>query len=622
MPTIITAETEPLLSSSFTFLKGEFSLWGYSIPYFSCVIPLARVASYFHLIEQIPDEVRMEWSLEELFQRDIAWDRVDDEIVKYLRNENRPQFFNSLTIALLPSAGHGFSADYGEEGNYHPMQSEGLDKPIIIGGIQIQGFQGQEGRVGRIRWDTNRIQPIAVDGQHRLAAIKRLVEKKIANPESLERSTISVILLVPHEKVGFVAPKASAAGIASHLRDVFIDLNKNARQVSAARRILLDDSDIVSVCTRSVIGSKLSAEDEPDRVPLPLVDWMSEKNKIETGPFITTVLLLYSILKKGLDVKPRDEVTEDDPRVARWLKNVFAPSDPELEELMSQVRRCYNQEIPLSFTQNEIELLRNLFEKRWRPLIYRVFREVTPYRKVWDFRSDEKLLSPGFVNLYIAEETASKPGKRRSVEHAKRRSDEIVNQIKMADPDWNKNRRYVQPLSHIDQSIKENNWAYKIVFQRGLFESFFTLLEQASLFVGDTDDERSAFTTRWIDAVNRLFDTDLCLTTAKFGKPSDDFWKGIGKRADGPIDFTMASSSRIANWLNAWVGLCSMEDVPTTFGALEKSEEKMASLVAQALSIPVVTKGLDALAEAQGDDSEAVDHRNRRYKHLRKLITK
>jgi hypothetical protein len=60
----------------------------------------------------------MEWSIEELFQRDISWDRIEDELVKYLKNENQAQFFNALTIALLPKHGHGFGGNYESKKTY------------------------------------------------------------------------------------------------------------------------------------------------------------------------------------------------------------------------------------------------------------------------------------------------------------------------------------------------------------------------------------------------------------------------------------------------------------------------------------------------------------------------
>src|SRR5688500_18586434 len=123
----------PELTPPVVYLKGEFALWRYKIPYLSVVVPLKFAAEKFSLLVDIPEAERMEWSLEELFQRDIDWRRIDEELVKYLQNENQPQFFNALAIALLPKSGHGFGARYETKSEYPPLQDQELESPTQIG---------------------------------------------------------------------------------------------------------------------------------------------------------------------------------------------------------------------------------------------------------------------------------------------------------------------------------------------------------------------------------------------------------------------------------------------------------------------------------------------------------
>src|SRR5262249_13835071 len=159
----------------------------------------------------------------------------------------------------------------------------GLDKPESIGGIQLQFYKDSD--AGKLRWDQDEIVAVAVDGQHRLAALKQFAKE---SPGAIGESSIPVIFLIPAKKAGFKIPQQPGENEVAiiGLRNIFIDLNKNARPVSATRNILLDDLNIVSVCVRQLIGNKLSADTEEQRIPLPLVDWMTEKNKIETGPFL------------------------------------------------------------------------------------------------------------------------------------------------------------------------------------------------------------------------------------------------------------------------------------------------------------------------------------------------
>jgi len=326
---------EPELTAPLTFLKGGFALWNYKIPYYSCIVPLSFAEDKFSLIDDIPDSERFEWKLEELFQRDIAWERIEDELVQYLRNENRPQFFNALTVALLPKAGHGFSPEYTESLKIPKLEDDTLDEPIQVGDIQVSYYSGSNQLAGKIRWCKDTTIAVAVDGQHRLAAIKRI--KKNVTPEQLKRSSIPVIFVIPHVSLGYTEPpiKKHDKSIISSLRRIFIDLNKNARQVSTIRNILLDDQDLVSVCTRNLIGEKLSEEPEVDRIPLGLIDWVSEKNKFETGPFLSTVLIIYEIINKALeDPKKKEAEGIDDQTIKNWLERVFSPSEKEMELLM------------------------------------------------------------------------------------------------------------------------------------------------------------------------------------------------------------------------------------------------------------------------------------------------
>src|SRR5262249_1331794 len=161
------------------------------------------------------------------------------------------------------------------------------------------------------------------------------------------------IFLIPNEKAGFNIPQRPGKNemAVTGLRNIFIDLNKNARPVSATRNILLDDLNIVSVCVRQLIGTKLSAEAEEQRIPLPLVDWMTEKNKIETGPFLTTILLLDDYVKFALKlpVEPTQLVEPDDrDKIKGWLESRFGASGQQLDDLMQEVDRSIELNVPLT----------------------------------------------------------------------------------------------------------------------------------------------------------------------------------------------------------------------------------------------------------------------------------
>ena len=85
--------TEPLL-----FVPGEYRLSQVGqIPYLAAVMSLQDLVDQIKLVEDLPEESRLDWSLEELFQRDISWDRVQTDLVNgYLKDPNKLSFFQLI----------------------------------------------------------------------------------------------------------------------------------------------------------------------------------------------------------------------------------------------------------------------------------------------------------------------------------------------------------------------------------------------------------------------------------------------------------------------------------------------------------------------------------------------
>src|SRR5262245_10778383 len=97
-------------------LTGRFTISRAAIPFFQATMGLPEVAKELSLVESLPSDLRSRWKLEELFQREIDWERVEQDIVNgYLKVPAKLQFFNALTVALLPLDERGMLArSYGE----------------------------------------------------------------------------------------------------------------------------------------------------------------------------------------------------------------------------------------------------------------------------------------------------------------------------------------------------------------------------------------------------------------------------------------------------------------------------------------------------------------------------
>lgn len=619
---MINAAVPEALTPEIVFLKGSVSLWSYAIPFFTTNVPLHFAEQYFKLFEELPQADTGDWSLEELFQRDIAWDRVDNEILGYLNNPTRPQFFNALTVALMPSHTNSLGGDFGPGLELPPINDGGLGAPLVMGGVQLQ-YYGSDvdtpSGAGKLRWATEKVDAVAVDGQHRLAAIKRFVRE--AKRDRWIDASVPVIFLIADERVGFKTPHSDsdASRTVSALRSVFIDLNKNARPVSPSRTILLDDLSIVSVATRALIGRSLGDADDPQRIPLSLVDWMTDRNKIEDGPFLTTVTLLNEAIGQLLAV-PDLQLDEDDNsvgKVAAWLDRTLPIEDAAArEEILAQVRSCARLQMRLSWMPSHIKVLAQSFEANWRPHYRTLLRDYSPYSAVWSFAEENELLGPEFINLYVAQEAMpAKAGQERT----KR----LIEAAKRLQEGWSIAKRYEAPLAEIDQ-LKSDFWAYKIVFQRALFRSFNNVMRAPSVY-GDFPDRESivAEFVRYLNALNEL---EIDRVEFEF-KKADRFWAGSGLSAEGTIEFTNAGAERIRSWLETGFLIWNAGGEAPRFAQIESSdagtpERRLFELVGEGRNKPL-NKGMEKLAIARNLDPETdvqTRYVKQRYEYLRSVL--
>lgn len=619
---MIRADVPEALTPEVVFLKGSVSLWSYSIPFFTTNVPLQFAERYFKLFEELPQADTGEWSLEELFQRDIAWDRVDNEILGYLNSQTRPQFFNALTVALMPSRTDSLGGDFGPAVPIPALSEDGLGKPLGLGGIQLH-YYGSDSDVksgaGKLRWATERVDAVAVDGQHRLAAIKRFVKE--AKRERWSDASVPVIFLIADERVGFKTPHADgdASRTVSALRSVFIDLNKNARSVSPSRTILLDDLSIVSVATRSVIGRTLGDVEDMHRIPLSLVDWMTDRNKIEDGPFLTTVTLLHEAIGQLLNV-PDLQLDEDDnsvARVANWLDQVLPIDDAAArEEIMGQVRSCARLQTRLSWMPSQIKILVQSFETHWRPHFRTLLREYGPYSAVWSYAEEKGLLGPQFVNLYVARETM---GAKAGQERTKR----LVEAAMRNEDGWSVEKRYEKPLAAIDE-LKGDYWAYKIVFQRALFKAFINVLRTPGAY--GTFGDRDELVATFVEYVNALSEKEIDRIKVEFRK-GDSFWAGSGLSAEGTIEFTNAGAERIRSWLEVGFVLWNAGGDAPSFLQIESWDggqpaKRLLDLIGSGAKKPI-NKGMEKLVLARNLDLDSeIQERyvKQRYEYLRGIL--
>ena len=233
-------------------LRGVMGDW----VFYSCLMDVGELSSRVNYAEEIHENE----ALSDMIQRHLKRGRAA-QIADYLKRQPE-RFFNSLVIAT-----------YGGQPNWHALSdvrsktAQDELKNLAEDTVSSVGFltlTGQE-------------KLFALDGQHRLAGIKKAVKDGLDNDPYDELSVI------------FVGHKDTKRGL-ERTRRLFTTLNKTARPVSKGEIIALDEDDVMAICVRRLIEqTDLFAG---DRIAFVASNNMPTANTTS----LTTIANLYDVL--------------------------------------------------------------------------------------------------------------------------------------------------------------------------------------------------------------------------------------------------------------------------------------------------------------------------------------
>lgn len=233
-------------------LRGIMGDW----VYYSCLMDIAEISERVRYAEEIHDNKL----LSEMIQRQLKKSR-SNQIARYLKTQPE-RFFNSLVVAT-----------YGGQPNWHGLSDlrskdreaelKDLDEETIasLGFLTLRGDE----------------KLFALDGQHRLAGIKKTVK------DGLDQD--------PHDELSviFVAHKETTKGL-ERTRRLFTTLNKTARPVSKGDIIALDEDDAMAICVRWLI-------ERTDMFAGERVAFVASNNMpVKNTKALTTIGNLYDVL--------------------------------------------------------------------------------------------------------------------------------------------------------------------------------------------------------------------------------------------------------------------------------------------------------------------------------------
>ncbi|QGY03257.1 DGQHR domain-containing protein [Methylobacterium mesophilicum SR1.6/6] len=197
-------------------LQGSFGDW----TYYSALVRLSDIVERVGYATPLHENAGLAGQI----QRRLDDRARADDIAEYLiRNDDR--FFNALVIGVL-----------GGQPEWHPFSLSSRQGEHDLGAVT----ERDQDLVGYLQLSGDETL-FALDGQHRLAGIRRaLNEQPALGNEKL------TLLFVPH--------MATAAGII-RTRTLFISLNKKAVPVKRKDIIILDEVDLAAIISRRLIDT-------------------------------------------------------------------------------------------------------------------------------------------------------------------------------------------------------------------------------------------------------------------------------------------------------------------------------------------------------------------------------
>ena len=237
--------------------------------------------NWVSLISDISGSER--WPVRDLFQRDVDNGRVKSELLPYLQDSDKIKFFNPLTLTVLPMRKHGTTVlSKMPRVNEYDQEEAGRTWAYLEREPYYRvGWVAESPQYAVFQWNDTRSRLVAIDGQHRLSALKRFLrdERVTAHADFMEWRIPVVIVSFRAGRKG----TDDSPSVLEVVRSIFVYINTEAKEVNEARKILLSDKSVNAVCTQELLerahANDLLAKSQRDvrRVPLLFYDWRGEE---------------------------------------------------------------------------------------------------------------------------------------------------------------------------------------------------------------------------------------------------------------------------------------------------------------------------------------------------------
>lgn len=316
------------------------------------------------LISEIPGSEK--WHIRDLFQRDVDNDRITNSLLPYLERPDRIKFFNPLTLTILPMDDDGYTTlrqmprivenniDDEDDFTWHALERQGF--------FRVRWIEDNQ-EFARIEWNDKRTRLVAIDGQHRLSALKRFQLDEASQGHRDFLSWRIPVVIVSFRAINNTEPPP----VLTVVRSIFVYINTEARKVNRSRSILLSDESINAVCTQELVqhshANDTSDDPKAATVPLLFYDWRGEERDgraIDSPVSVKSVEEIHNWLGSYL--------LNDDFSVEQQIALKVVPSNP-----------LNGAFVDGKLTYEYSRLARNQFGKVLLPAITHLLQNFKPY---------------------------------------------------------------------------------------------------------------------------------------------------------------------------------------------------------------------------------------------------
>jgi DNA sulfur modification protein DndB len=296
-------------------LKGKMGSWNY----YTVKMSARELSESVRFAYEVYDDR----TLDQAIQRILNESRVKKEIVQYLKRQP-DRFFSSIVIAAIEGDPKYYPIEIMEDPRFQMLS----DDKRFSGAFGVLKFDGTQ-------------QYYALDGQHRLSAIKTIIDKNNplsdGAPQNFENEEFSVIVVVPNQG-------ESRDLFLQKYRRLFANLNRYAKPTDQATNIIMDEDDTFAILTRRLISEQDFFKSAGRHRESIRIKTEKGKNLRTRDPYFTSLETLYDINIELLRSRARENNGWGPAGEGEELSTFkrFRPQEEYLDALFEELTLYWN----------------------------------------------------------------------------------------------------------------------------------------------------------------------------------------------------------------------------------------------------------------------------------------